>query len=70
MRIGVDDTVSFGRLDHGDTDAILDAVQRLKKFTLSEHGGMVFGNQAIDLDHGRVADRRGRVAIYFSAWHV
>ena len=69
VRVRLDQAVPFARFDHRHADAVLDAVQRIEKLALGEDGRLIRGNQPVDPNHRRVANRLGRIVVGFSAWH-
>ena len=63
MGLLIDLTVALTRFDHGNADAIFDAVERLKEFAFGKDGRASFGNQAINLDHRGVANGLSGVGV-------
>lgn len=70
MSVGVDHTVSLARFDHRRTDSIFDAVQRRVELALGKDGSVVGRDQAVDLDHGGVANGGYCVVKDLVSWHV
>jgi hypothetical protein len=69
VRLWIDLALALSRFDHRRADAVLDAVQRVEKLALGEHRRLIFGNQSVDANHRRIADRKGCVVEGLSAWH-
>ncbi len=56
VRFFVDLSRFLASFDHGDANAVLDAVERLKKLALREDRRLSLRNQSVDANHWRIAN--------------
>jgi hypothetical protein len=67
-----DFSVALAGLDHGHADAILDAGKGIEKFAFDQDGGSALGNDPIEANQRRAADRVDDAVEYAALrfkWH-
>jgi hypothetical protein len=67
-RVAVNLPRALGGLDHGDTDAVLYARERIEELALRKHDRLVLGDEPIDPHERRAADRLGDIVVDSAFW--